>query len=104
VSGIDGPAELERELSTAGLALVPERFPHLARLGPQRHAVLGVDPPTPGIHLAIPPWSPSLCFAVGPHSRLAGTTPGDLVGRSVRAVFVAHGPEQKVPFFELDDT
>ena len=45
-------------------------------------------------------------LAEGPlmYSRLAGTPPEDLIGRSVRAVFVAHGPEQKVPFFELEDT
>ena len=38
------------------------------------------------------------------YSRLAGTAPEELIGRPVRAVFVVHGPEQKVPFFELDDT
>ena len=43
--------------------------------------------------------------AEGPlmYSRLAGTAPEELIGRPVRAVFVVHGPEQKVPFFELDD-
>ena len=45
-------------------------------------------------------------LAEGPlmYSRLAGRPPEDLIGRSVRSVFVDHGPEQKVPFFELDDT
>ena len=37
------------------------------------------------------------------YSRLAGTVPEDLAGRPVRAVFVTHGPEQKAPFFELDN-
>ena len=45
-------------------------------------------------------------LAEGPlmYSRLAGRPPEDLIGRSVRSVFVDHGPQQKVPFFELDDT
>ena len=37
------------------------------------------------------------------YSRLAGTPSEDPVGRSVRAVFVEHGPGQKVPFFEIEE-
>ena len=46
----------------------------------------------------------AVALAEGPlmYSRLAGTPPENLIGRSVRAVFILHGPEQKVPFFELD--
>ena len=58
----------------------------------------GFGPEAPYVFLAVE-------LAEGPlmYSRLAGTVPEDLIGRSVRAVFVAHGPEQKVPFFEPED-
>ena len=61
-------------------------------------------------HAGFGPEAPYVFAAVelaeGPlmYSRLAGRPPEDLIGRSVRSVFVDHGPEQKVPFFELDDT
>lgn len=37
------------------------------------------------------------------YSRLGGMPAGDLVGRSVRAVFVEHGTGQKVLFVEIED-
>ena len=47
----------------------------------------------------------AVALAEGPltYSRLAGMSAEDLVGRSVRVVFVEHGPGQKVPFFEIED-
>ena len=58
----------------------------------------GFGPEAPYVFVAV-------ALAEGPlmYSRLAGTASEDLIGRSVRAVFVDHGPEQKVPFFELED-
>ena len=58
----------------------------------------GFGPEAPYVFVAV-------ALAEGPlmYSRLAGTVAEDLIGRSVRAVFVDHGPEQKVPFFELED-
>ena len=58
----------------------------------------GFAPDAPYVFLAV-------ALAEGPlmYSRLAGTPPDDLVGRSVRAVFVEHGSDQKVPFFEIED-
>ena len=60
------------------------------------HAGFGRE--TPYVFLAV-------TLAEGPlmYSRLAGTPPRDLVGRPVRAVFVEHGPDRKMPFFEIDD-
>ena len=48
---------------------------------------------------------PRMTAVEGPlmYSRLAGTRPENLIGRSVRAVFVAHSPDQMAPFFELED-
>ena len=48
----------------------------------------------------------AVALAEGPlmYSRLAGAPPENLIGRSVRAVFVVHGPDRKVPFFELEDS
>ena len=59
----------------------------------------GFGPEAPYVFVAV-------ALAEGPlmYSRLAGTPPENLIGRSVRAVFVVHGPDQMVPFFELDDT
>ena len=58
----------------------------------------GFGPEAPYVFLAV-------ALAEGPlmYSRLAGTLPPDLVGRSVRAVFVDHDPDRKMPFFEIDD-
>ena len=59
----------------------------------------GFGPEAPYVFLAV-------ALAEGPlmYSRLAGTAPEDLVDRSVRAVFVDHGPDRKVPFSETGTT
>ena len=58
----------------------------------------GFGPEAPYVFVAV-------ALAEGPlmYSRLAGMPAGDLLGRSVRAVFVEHGPGRKVPFFEIEN-